>query len=191
MVVNNNSAGTLENISKYGSLGFKILIIVCAVIFGFLIIKNYGDWQDAKAKAEQEQKDLVKEGKLEAFDAAKISENEDVKAAEAAVVGIVTTTIIVTMIFIGIGLAFTLFFGGLFLAINFKKNYKSLIAFGALAVVLLIASTMGGGTDGLKLPEDFDTFWLSVGETGIYGSFILIGLAIIGSLAGFVVKLVK
>ena len=192
MLVNKNAAATVGNISKYGSLGFKVLIIILSVVFGIMIFSGKSDYDSAVDTVEKEQKEKVQSGDIEAFDEESVYTDSRVVEAGESLESTVITALVTTLTVIIIGLVFTLVFGGLLLAINFKRNYKSLIAFAALAIVLLIASTLGSGaTDAIKLPEDFDTFWLSVGETGIYGAFILIGLAIIGSLAGFVVKLVK
>lgn len=192
MLVNSNGASTVGNISKYGSMGFKVLIIICSVIFGFLIFSGKSNYDSTVAEVEKEMKEKVQQGEADAFDVESVYQDQRVIDAGQELESTVITSLVVTLSIVIIGLVFTLIFGGLFLAINFKQNYKSLIAFAALAVVLLIASTLGSGaTENIKLPENFDTFWLKVGETGIYGAFILIGLAIIGSLAGFVVKLVK
>lgn len=192
MLVNSSSAGMIGKISKYSSLGIKILVIVGAVVLGFMIISDYNNWQTAEKTAEKEQKELVLKGEIEAYDESQVALNDNVIQAKEALISSVHYAVVFTLVFVVIGLVITLLFGLGFLVANFKQNYKTVISFAALAVVLLIAKGMSSGTaEGINVPEEVDPSWVGVGETGIYASMILIGIAIVGSLAGFVVKLVK
>lgn len=193
MIVNNRNSSAIEGVSKYGSLASKIIVVLGAVLFGLLIITSYSSWQDARDIAKKEQKEKVESGDLTAFDESRIADDPQVIDAREYMVTIIYLSIITSIVFVCIGLAFALMFGTLFLIINFKRNYKILISFGLLALVILIAAQFNTGlTENMSTTaENVDAFWLSVGETGIYSAFIFICLAIVGSLASFVVRLVK